>query len=375
MKKLAVVVVAALAVAGWWFWPSAKEPKADRYRTQEADRGDIVQTITANGTLSPITVVQVGTQVSGTVYKIHVDFNDAVKQDQVLAELDPALLKAALKQSEATLENAKATLELARNNVVRTQTLFRKNLAPDSDLDQARERSRVAAAQVKLAEAQVDRDTTNLRYAIIRSPIAGVVVNRNVNVGQTVAASFQTPMLFQIAEDLRRMQIDTSVAEADIGGLGTDRPVSFTVDAFPKSEFTGRIRQIRLNPTILQNVVTYNVVVEAENPDGRLLPGMTAHVSIQLAERKNVLRVPSTALSFRPKDGDEPPARDGKGGGPTVHVLDAGRLKPVKVRTGISDGTLTEIVEGDLSPGDRVVVRELGAKKSDSGTTFRFRMM
>ena len=374
MKKLLLLLLLLAGAAGWWFWPGGSEPKADQYRTQEVDRGDIVQTITANGTLSPITVVQVGTQVSGTVHKIHVDFNDAVKEDQVLAELDPALLQAALKQSEANLDNARATLELARSNVERTQTLFRKNLAPDSDLDQARERARVAAAQVKLAEAQVDRDTTNLRYAIIRSPIAGVVINRNVNVGQTVAASFQTPMLFQIAEDLRRMQIDTSVAEADVGGLDTDRPVTFTVDAFPKSEFTGHIRQIRLNPTIVQNVVTYNVVVEAENPEGKLLPGMTAHVSIRLAERKNVLRVPSTALSFRPKDGDERPARDVKGGS-TVYVLDGSKPRPVKVRTGISDGTLTEIVEGDLSPGDRVVVRELGAKKSESGTTFRFRMM
>jgi len=375
MKIFAFLVAVALALAGWWYWPPGDDAPSAQYRTQQVDRGDIVQTITANGTLSPLTVVQVGTQVSGTVHKIHVDFNDVVEEGQVLAELDPALLQATRKESEANLDNARATLELARSNVARTESLFRKNLAPDSDLDQTRERVRVAQAQVHIAEAKVERDRTNLRYAIIRSPIAGVVINRSVNVGQTVAASFQTPTLFQIAEDLRRMQIDTSVAEADVGGLDIDRPVSFTVDAFPKREFTGRIRQIRLNPTIQQNVVTYNVVVEAENPEGKLLPGMTAHVSIQFAERRDVLRVPNSALSFRPKGDDDKPVREGSGGGSTVYVLREGRPRPVKVRTGITDTSLTEVVEGDLAVGDRVVTREIGAKKGEGSTTFRFRLM
>jgi HlyD family secretion protein len=374
MKIATLILATVAALAGWWLWPAGEQAEAAQYRTQEIDRGDIVQTITANGTLSPLTVVQVGTQVSGTVQKIHVDFNDVVKEGQVLAELDPALLQATLKESEASLDNARASLELARSNVVRTESLFRKNLAPDSDLDQARERLKVTQAQVRTSEAKVERDRTNLRYAIIRSPIAGVVINRNVNVGQTVAASFQTPTLFQIAEDLRRMQIDTSVAEADVGGLDLDRAVTFTVDAFPKREFTGRIRQIRLNPTIQQNVVTYNVVVEAENPEGRLLPGMTAHVSIQLDERRNVLRVPNAALAFRPKDADKP-AREGRGSGSTVHVLRDGAPIPVKIRTGITDTTMTEVVEGELAVGDRVVTREIGAKKGSSSTTFRFRLM
>jgi HlyD family secretion protein len=374
MKIATLILATVAALAGWWLWPAGEQAEAAQYRTQEIDRGDIVQTITANGTLSPLTVVQVGTQVSGTVQKIHVDFNDVVKEGQVLAELDPALLQATLKESEASLDNARASLELARSNVARTESLFRKNLAPDSDLDQARERLKVTQAQVRTSEAKVERDRTNLRYAIIRSPIAGVVINRNVNVGQTVAASFQTPTLFQIAEDLRRMQIDTSVAEADVGGLDLDRAVTFTVDAFPKREFTGRIRQIRLNPTIQQNVVTYNVVVEAENPEGRLLPGMTAHVSIQLDERRNVLRVPNAALAFRPKDADKP-AREGRGSGSTVHVLRDGAPIPVKIRTGITDTTMTEVVEGELAVGDRVVTREIGAKKGSSSTTFRFRLM
>ena len=375
MTKLLTVLLLAAAGAGWWFWGADEAPAAVKYRTQAVDRGDIVQTITANGTLSPLTTVQVGTQVSGTVYKVHVDFNDLVKEGQVLAELDPALLQATVKQTEASLENARATLELALSNVARTETLFKRNLAPDSDLDQARERAKVAAAQVKTAEAQVERDRTNLRYAVIRSPIAGVVINRQVNVGQTVAASFQTPTLFQIAQDLRKMQIDTSVAEADVGSLATSFPVSFTVDAFPGQTFQGRILQIRLNPTIQANVVTYNVVVEAENPDGKLLPGMTAHVTIRVAERSDVLRVPNAALSYRPKDRDDDEPVSPAPRGTRVHLLDGDRSRAVAVRTGVTDGTHTEILEGELQPGDAVIVRETASKKEAAEKTFRFRMM
>ena len=376
MKRFGVLLlVIALGAAAWWYWRGGDAPAATKYRTQAVDRGDIVQTITANGTLSPLTVVQVGTQVSGTVYKIHVDFNDVVEEGQVLAELDPALLQATLKEGEANLENARATLELAHNNVQRTEALFKRNLAPDSDLDQARERVKVAQAQVKTAEAKVERDRTNLRYAVIRSPIAGVVINRQVNVGQTVAASFQTPTLFQIAQDLRKMQIDTSVAEADVGSLSAGLPVSFTVDAFPGQRFEGRIREVRLNPTIQANVVTYNVVVEADNPAGNLLPGMTAHVSIQVAERRDALRVPNAALSYRPKEkeDDEPAAKTPRG--TRVHVLADGQPVAVPVRTGITDGSHTEVLEGELTAGDKVILRETAPKKDGSSTTFRFRLM
>ena len=376
MKKLLTLLsIVAAAAAAWWYWAGEEAPGTARYRTQAVDRGDILQAVTANGTLSPLTVVQVGTQVSGTVYKVHVDFNDLVKEGQVLAELDPALLQATLKQTEASLENARATLELTLSNVARTETLFKRNLAPDSDLDQARERAKVAAAQVKTAEAQVERDRTNLRYAVIRSPIAGVVINRQVNVGQTVAASFQTPTLFQIAQDLRKMQIDTSVAEADVGSLSTSFPVTFTVDAFPGQTFQGRILQIRLNPTIQANVVTYNVVVEADNPEGRLLPGMTAHVSIRVAERRDVLRVPNAALSFRPRDRDDEEAAAKPVRGTRIYRLDGDSPRAIAVRTGITDGNHTEIVEGDIAAGDQVVVRETVPKKDAAEKTFRFRMM
>ena len=373
-------LILAAGVAAFAYWPDGKSPPSERYRTQTADRGDIVQTITANGTLNPVVLVNVGTQVSGTVHKISADFNDRVKDGQVLAELNPALFQAQVKQSEANVLAAQAALDLARIKIDRVVALQRKNLVAKEELDIARQQVDAANAQLKLAEAQLERDRINLRNSVIRSPISGVVVARSVDVGQTVAANFQTPTLFQIAQDLRQMQINTSIAEADVGSLQPDMPASFTVDAYPDQRFQGRIRQIRLNPTIQQNVVTYNVVVDVDNADGRLLPGMTAYVSVSAAERKDVLRVPNAALSFQPRRDDEeegkprPPARERK---IQVHVLDdQGKLKPVPVETGITDNALTEIVRGDLKPGDRVVTRE--TRKRDAGAAgggFRMRMM
>ena len=373
-------LILAVGVAAYSYWPNGKSPPSERYRTQTVDRGDIVQTITANGTLNPVVLVNVGTQVSGTVRKIHADFNDRVKEDQVLAELDPALFQAQVRQSEANVLAAQAALALARIKIDRVATLQQKNLVAKEELDIARQQVDAATAQLKLAEAQLERDRINLRNSVIRSPISGVVVARSVDVGQTVAANFQTPTLFQIAQDLRQMQINTSIAEADVGSLQPDMPASFAVDAYPDQRFQGRIRQIRLNPTIQQNVVTYNVVVDVDNADGRLLPGMTAYVSVNAAERKNVLRVPNAALSFQPRRDDEeedkprPPAKERK---TQVHVLDErGKLKPVPVETGITDNALTEIVSGDLKPGERVVTRD--ARKRDaggSGSGFRMRMM
>lgn len=370
----------AAGVAAFAYWPYDKSQPSERYRTQTVDRGDIIQTITANGTLNPVVLVNVGTQVSGTVRKIHADFNDRVKEDQVLAELDPALFQAQVNQSEANVLSAQAALQLAQIKIERVITLQRKNLVAKEELDIARQQVDAAAAQVKLAEAQRERDRINLRNSVIRSPISGVVVARSVDVGQTVAANFQTPTLFQIAQDLRQMQINTSIAEADVGSLQPEMAATFTVDAYPNQRFQGRIRQVRLNPTIQQNVVTYNVVVDVDNADGRLMPGMTAYVSVNTAGRKNVLRAPNAALSFQPRRSDDensgprPPAKDRK---TQVHVLDErGQLKPVPVETGLTDNTLTEIISGDLKPGDRVVTRETGGKRDSGagGGNFRFRM-
>lgn len=371
-----VILILATAGGGWYYWRQRAIQPQERYKTQQADRGDIVQTISANGTLNPVVLVNVGTQVSGTVKRLHADFNDPVRSGQVLAELDPALFEAQLRQDEANLLNARANFTFAQAKEERTRNLFRKGFVSPDALDQAVQQLETARAQVALAQAQVERDRTNLRYTVIRSPIDGVVVARNVDVGQTVAASFQTPTLFQIAKDLRDMQIDTSMAEADIGGVEIGMPVRFTVDAFPDRRFEGTVRQIRLNPTVQQNVVTYNVVVAVDNADGKLLPGMTAHVEVTVGRRNNVLRVPNAALRFKPeKEENEGPRKNRSGqAGPTVYRLEQGRLKPVKLRLGISDGSYTEVVEGDLRAGDQLVTREIGARK-EKPAGFGFRVM
>lgn len=390
---LTVVVIAAAGIAFFvWRQGAVKSPE-QRYRFETVTVGDVVQNVSANGTLSPVTLVNVGTQVSGTVKKLHVDFNDQVKAGQVLAELDDALYTAAAGQSEANIASASASLDLARASEARIRSLFAEEYVSRQELDQAVQARKAAEAALRLARAQNDRDRANLGYSVIRSPVAGVVVDRQIDVGQTVAASFQTPVLFKIAQDLTRMQIYTSFAEADIGSIRVDQPVRFNVDAFPNRSFKGRVKQLRLNPTTTQNVVTYNVVVEVENPDQQLLPGMTAYVSIAVAEKKEVPTVPNAALRFRPpaaadaakagnggsgsngaargeggKAGESSEQRGEKRGDPrgkrrdggsgTVYVLADGQLKPVSVGIGITDNRVTEITGGELKAGDRVIVGE-----------------
>lgn len=310
-NKITLLLVAlAVAGAGGYFgWQKYHQASEVRYRTAEAKNGDITQSVSANGTLKPVVLVNVGTQVSGTVNRLHVDFNDQVKAGQVLLELDPAVLNAQVAQTTASLANARASLDLALANENRAKTLFQQEYISRQEFDQATQQARSARAQVEQVNAQLGRDKTNLAYTIIRSPVSGVVVSRNVDVGQTVAASFQTPTLFQIAQDLRKMQIDTAFAEADIGSIKVGQPVQFTVDAFPNRNFTATVRQVRLNATTTQNVVTYNVVVAVDNPEEILLPSMTAYVGVITAQRSDVLLIPNAALRFRPPNAQgTPPA-------------------------------------------------------------------
>ena len=379
IRSLLVFVVLAAAVGGIYFWQRQGGQPQDRYKTQPVDRGDIVQTISANGTLSPVVLVNVGTQVSGTVKSLNADFNSRVKDGQILAELDPALFEAQLRQDQANVANAEANLVLMRAKEERARSLQQKGFISQDAVDQARQQLDSAQAQLKLAQAQLTRSRTNLNYSVIRSPISGVVVARHVDVGQTVAASFQTPILFQIAGDLKQMQIETSVAEADIGDLKMGLPVRFAVDAFSDRQFEGRVKQVRLNPTVQQNVVTYNVVVAVDNPEEVLLPGMTAHVQVTVSRHENVLRVSNAALRFKPlkEEGNESAGMNKKEkgrGGATVYRLDHGQPKAVRVKTGISDGSYTEVLGGEIKPGDPLVVREIGAKKDTQGG-FGFRMM
>ncbi|MBK1679251.1 efflux RND transporter periplasmic adaptor subunit [Rhodocyclus tenuis] len=381
-KPLALGLAAALvAVAGYFLIKEANAPKLEeRYRLQAVDRGGIRQTVSANGTLNPVTLVSVGTQVSGTVRKLYVDFNSKVEKGQVLAELDDALLSAQARQSAANVQAAAASLDLAVANEKRMASLLAQEYVSRQEYDQSLQALRAAQAQLALTRAQADKDRANLAYTVIRSPVSGVIVARSVDVGQTVAASFQTPTLFQIAQDLAKMQIDSSFAEADIGAIRVGQAVRFNVDAFPSKSFQGAVRQLRLNPTTQQNVVTYNVVVSVDNPEQILLPGMTAYVSIGVAERDDVLRVPNAALRFRPGDavakaetpadksaagagaggrnGGEAPTgkrkRDGSSG--TVYVIREARLQAVSVALGITDNRFTEVLDGAIAAGDQVVI-------------------
>lgn len=374
--RLLVLIVAPLsALIGFWYWQTKPDSSQERYKTQAVDRGDIVQNISANGTLNPVVLVNVGTQVSGTVYKLYADFNDAVEEGQILVELDPSLFQAQLRQSEANVINARTALKLANNKMARNRALVEQGFISPDALDAVEQTLEGARAQLAVSEAQLARDRTNLNYSVIRSPISGVVIARNVDIGQTVAASFQTPVLFQIAKDLRQMQIDTSVAEADIGQLHLGQVVNFTVDAFQEREFTGTVKQVRLNPTIQQNVVSYNVVVAVENDEGVLLPGMTANVRFTVNQKKDVLRVPNAALRYKPaeNDSDSVMATARQPGKQMVYRLEEGKTVPVNIKIGIADNSFTEIMGDAIKQGDKLIIREV-ADKDKSGSKLRFRM-
>ena len=372
---IAVVAIGSATVA----WRAADQTRqGKKYRVEPAVTRDITQSVSANGTLNPVVLVNVGTQVSGTVKKLSADFNDHVKAGQVLLELDPALLQAQVNQDVANVANAKAVLDLAIANEARSRTLWDQDSIAKQALDTAVQARESAEAQLKQAEATLAKDKVNLDYAVIRSPVSGVVVNRAVDLGQTVAASFQTPTLFQIAQDLSKMQIDSSFAEADVGYIKSGQPVQFTVDAFADRIFTAHVQQVRLNATTQQNVVTYDVVVAVDNPDQILMPGMTAYVSVQVAQSKQALAVPNAALRFRPAEGSEvaskekpQPRTDDHSG--TVYVTDVGKLRAIPVRTGISDGRFTEILDGDVKPGDPLVVASGEARTDATPSTLRLR--
>ena len=380
---IGIAVLAALAGGGYWYAQqrAAQDPEK-RFKLASVEKGDVTQTVSANGTLTPLVLVNVGTQVSGTVRKLYVDFNDKVAAGQKLLELDQSLLQTVARQSQANVVNVQASYDLARANEARMRKLLQQEYISQQDYDSAAQTLKSAQAQLAQARAAADKDQVNLGYSVIVSPVSGVVVARLVDIGQTVAASFQTPTLIQIAQDLSKMAIDTSFAEADIGNIKEGLPVRFTVDAFPNRTFHGKVQQIRLNPTNQQNVVTYNVRIRVDNPDLILLPGMTAYVNIGVQKRENVLLVPNAALRFKPSDIDKKPdagnkpaagaapaageakggkgkKRDGQNG--TVYVLAGDELKPVAVQLGITDNRNTEVVGGDLKEGDRVVTGENGS--------------
>jgi HlyD family secretion protein len=375
---VAVLVILAILAFG-------RKGDGPEFRTDPVTRGDIQQTVTATGTVNAVTNVQVGTQVSGTIKTLYVDFNSRVKKGQLIAQIDPSTFESQVQQAQANLLSAQANLEKARTALAndkktfdRNKELFSKNLISQSDLDTAETNYQTDKAQVDLTKAQIEQAKAsldyakqNLAYTKIVSPVDGVVISRNVDVGQTVAASFQTPTLFTIAQDLTKMQIDTNVAESDIGVVKVGQDVEFNVDAYPDTTFHGKVWQIRQAPITVQNVVTYDVVIQVNNRDLKLMPGMTANVSVIISTRHDVLRITNAALRFRLSEKPAVPAGAGGKKGPTVWVLENGKPKRVVITAGISDGNYTEVVSGDLKEGQQTIVEALRKGKGPAPTAPR----
>jgi HlyD family secretion protein len=360
-----------------------------KYRASVVDTGSITHTVTATGTINPVALVNVGSQVSGTVVELKADFNDRVKKGQVLLKLDPTIFNAQVGQARASVASAQASARLAQASYERNKQLVAQNFVSSLALDQSRRELDVARANQQLANAQLERALADVNNSVIRSPIDGVIIKRTIDLGQTVAASFNTPNLFQIAQDLTKMQIDTSVSEADVGALKDGQAARFVVDAYPEREFEARTRQFRLAANVVQNVVTYNVVLDVENREELLKPGMTAQVRLVVGNRDNVLRIPTAALRFRLSDADQEKElkkrKADNAGKPAaavaaaaeeddlsfrgkeesarqykIYKLDArNQAVPVDVKIGLSNFRFTEVLGGDLKKGDKVVTRAL----------------
>lgn len=377
--------VVVLVVLGLWY-AKFRGNSAPQYQTAPVARGDVIQLVTATGQLNPVTNVQVGCQISGTIARLYADWNSPVTNGQLVAQIDPATYLASLHQAEGDLANSQAALELTKVNAVRAQELYESKLIPHSDYDQAMANLHQAAATIQMKQAALEKSQVDLQYCTIYSPVDGMVISRNVDVGQTVAASFNAPVLFVIANDLTKMQIDANVAEADVGGVEESQGVDFTVDAFPNRTFHGKVVQVRSSPLTVQNVVTYDTVIAVNNPDLKLKPGMTANVSIVIAEHNDVLRVPNSALRFHPPEtGPSTNAAPRMGGGGSypggtsstrpkgehrparsVYVLKDDKVQPIQVKLGISDGIYTEVTEG-LGENDNVVISAIYKQGSGSG--------
>jgi HlyD family secretion protein len=410
-----IVVLVAVPLIAWKVLAARSAKNGQTYQTAKIDRGDVTMTVTATGTLSAVTTVQIGSQVSGVIVHLYADFNSRVKKGQLLAELDPTPFQAQVEQRQADLTKARVDMRSAKISFDRQARLLEEGLAAQADYDGSKAQYDGAAAQVQQATAALSQTETNLRYTKIISPIDGIVVDRQYDVGQTVAASFQAPTLFSIAQDLTKMQVQADVDQSDIGRIAVEQIARFTVDSYPDQEFRGRISQIRLNATVAQNVVTYPVIIEVPNPDEKLRPKMTANVTIDVANVRDVLRVPNAALRFKPATpvgtGEKPAAGEAASGAPAggqqgsggrrgggqsgggaaggaegaairmgergpgmtgagaafarsekkrpqnVYLLQPdNKLKPVAIHTGITDGHFTQVVEGDLKPGDTIVV-------------------
>ncbi len=382
--RVAVIVLIAASAIYYYTRDTTAAPK---YVTATVDRGPIVRSVIATGTVNPVTTVQVGSYVSGPISAIYADFNAPVKAGQLIAKIDPRPFQAQVDLSRAAVANSRAQLRKDQANLAyqkitwqRDSRLLKENVISQDALDSQFSTYNQALAQVGLDQASIQQQEASLRaaelnlnYTNIISPVDGTVVSRNVDVGQTVASSFQTPTLFLIARDLTKMQVDTNVSESDIGDIRTGQSAAFTVDAFPGREFEATVGQVRQAPITVQNVVTYDVVVEVANPEMQLKPGMTANVTMVTAQRDDVLRVPLQALRFSPrkhhaeKSADSPASHPYPSNRARVWISDGGSLKPVTVTRGLDDGNNVEIVSGDLKEGDVVVTDQVRAANMAAG--------
>ncbi len=423
MKKRALLVLLALSVitaSVAAYYRSASEGKTPPFMTATVTRGDVVQVVEATGKLEAVTTVQVGSQLSGTIESLYADFNSRVRKGQVVARLDSSVMAAQVEQAQATLvrlnadvDRARIALDDAQNKLRRAKELFGAGLIPATDLETADTTARQAEASLKAAQAQVtqaqaslNQNRVNLSHTVITAPVDGIVISRNVDVGQTVAASMSAPTLFEIAKDLTEMQVNASVDESDIGQIKAGQHVTFKVDAYPNDTFTGTVSQVRLNPVVAQNVVSYVTIIDVPNRDLKLKPGMTANVTVEVARADNAVRVPNAALRFRATqemlphvalNGDRSPgsgearvagSQSGNGaraawpgrqngnGNRTadetaarVWTLQDGQLRPERVRTGISDGTVTAIVDGQLAENTTVITGVATPTTASSQTT------
>lgn len=395
MKRKGLVLAAvagAVLLGGWgaYAWLHRKGPEV-KYRTAKVERGDVVNAVRATGTVQPIQQVQVGTQVNGPILKLNADYNSVVKAGDIVAQIDPSVYEARVAQDRANLQQAEASVEQARAKLLqadkeleRTQKLAKLEMVPVSELETAAANRDVCAAQVRLDEASVSQaratlrvSQANLDYTTIRSPVDGVVIARNVNAGQTVVASMTAQTIFLVATDLSRVQVEASVPEADIGGVQEGQPVAFTVDAYDR-EFTGSVTQVRLASTSVQNVVTYPVIITAENPERKLFPGMTASISCEISRTNDVLKIPNAALRFQPElaaktNSQHRAAGKRKPGHRAVWVNGATGPSRVEVRTGISDGSFTAVTGDGLAEGDEVITGMLdGSAAPANGTVNPF---
>lgn len=355
-KRLVIVAVAAIAALAVWLLSGGKKEEKITFDTAAVAPANIMNSITATGTIEPVTSVTVGTQVSGIVSKLFVDYNSVVKKGQVIAELDKTNLMSQLNTAKTQLATAQSQLNYQTANYKRYKTLFEKGLVAADDFDNAKLSYTQAKEQVASAKEEVQRAQTNLGYATITSPIDGVVLSKSVEEGQTVAASFSTPELFTIAQDLTNMQVVADVDEADIGDVKEGERVTFTVDAYPDDTFEGEVKQVRQEATTTNNVVTYEVVISAPNADLKLKPGLTANVTIYTAERKGVLSVPSKALRFTPQKETVGKMKivDVANAKNKVWTIEGNSIVAHKVNIGMTDGTNTQIV-GGIAEGTKVV--------------------